>query len=259
MSAPVFDYDREDALGHYYLLLHGKIVHGLQFTDPIRARWPTTYYAETSGVGRAISSLPRGRPRRLGLVGLGTGTLAAYARSRDFLRIYEINPQVEALARTRFTYVPLSPARIRIVPGDARLSMERELARGEPQGFDLLALDAFNSDAIPVHLITEQAFAVYLRHLQPDGILAVHISNKYFDLEPVVDRLAGRFGLASVTVEDDAGEDQWWIYDSDWMLLSRNPRVLQVPGIAQAAVPSVGGADAPLWTDDYTSLFQVLR
>jgi hypothetical protein len=256
----VFGYRADDPVQHYYVLEHGQIIHGLQFTEPAKAKWPTTYYGQSSGVGLAIRGLPPGPGRRLGLVGLGTGTLASYGRKGDTLRIYEINPQVEALARSRFTYLARCPAQVDVVLGDARLSMENELARGEPQRFDLLALDAFNSDAIPVHLLTREAFAIYLQHLKPDGVIAVHISNLYFDLEPVVTALARHFGLASVTISDD-DESEWWIYGTTWMLVARNPARLQTALIRDAAdVPEAAdAAPPPLWTDDYTSLFKILR
>jgi hypothetical protein len=246
-------------LGEYNLLLHGKITHGMQFTDPVKSRWPTTYYGPTSGVGRAIGSLPHDRGRKLGLVGLGTGTLASYGRAADHIRIYEINPAVEQLSQSRFTYVNSSPAHVEIVHGDARLSMEQELARHEPQGFDVLALDAFNSDAIPVHLLTREAFAIYLQQIAPDGIIAVHISNRYFDLQPVVTHLAKEFGLACVTVDDDQGNDQWWIYETTWMLVARDPAVLQRSLIKSGSTKSYDRAGVPLWTDDYTSLFKILK
>ena len=246
-------------LGEYNLLLHGKITHGMQFTDPVKSRWPTTYYGPTSGVGRAIGSLPRGRSRKLGLVGLGTGTLASYGRAGDHIRIYEINPAVEELSRSRFSYVKSSPAQVEIVHGDARLSMEQELARHEPQGYDVLALDAFNSDAIPVHLLTREAFAIYLQQIADDGIIAVHISNRYFDLQPIVTNLAKEFGLACVTVDDDQNNEQWWIYETTWMLVARNPAVLQRPLIKESSTKSYNRAEVPLWTDDYTSLFKILK
>jgi len=246
-------------LGEYNLLLHGKITHGMQFLDPVRSRWPTTYYGPTSGVGRAIGSLPRDRGRKLGLVGLGTGTLATYGRAADHIRIYEINPAVEQLSQSRFTYVNSSPAQVEIVHGDARLSMEQELARHQPQNYDVLALDAFNSDAIPVHLLTREAFAIYLQQIAPDGIIAVHISNRYFDLQPVVTHLAKEFGLACVTVDDDQTNDRWWIYETTWMLVARDPAALQRPLIKDGATAAYDRVEVPLWTDDSTSLFKILK
>lgn len=254
----VFQYEQDNPLEHYYLLLHGKITHGMQFVDKEKATWATTYYGPTSGVGRAINSLPKDRGRKLGLVGLGTGSLAAYVRRPDTMRIYEINPQVEQLAQSRFTYVPRAPGKVSIVDGDARLSMEQELKDGQRQQYDLLALDAFNSDAIPVHLLTREAFKTYLDHLAPDGIIAVHISNRYFDLEPVVTNLARDLGLSVVTVDDD-DNGEWWIYDTTWMLLSKDPNALKRDSIAKGASQSVGNMAIPVWTDDYTALFKILR
>jgi SAM-dependent methyltransferase len=224
----VFDYARDEAEEHYRLLMHGATTHGLQFFDPAKAMLPSTYYGEHSGVGLALRHLPRATGRKLGLVGLGTGTLAAYGRSGDQLRIYEINPAVEQLARDPFTHLARSPAKIDVVMGDARLSLEREFAAGGSQQFDLLALDAFSSDAIPVHLLTREAVALYLRHLRPDGMLAVHISNRYLNLEPVVRALAQEFGMGMVTI---------------WMTTSRSGGFMRPPGSWSAAT-GTGWAEA---------------
>lgn len=255
----VVQYNADDPRAHYFSLVHGGITHGLQFTDPLLATLPTTYYGETSGVGRALKNLVRPDGRRIGLVGLGTGSLAAYGEEGDYLRIYEINPEVERLARTRFSYLEISDARIDVVMGDARVSMEHERDAGDRQGFDLLALDAFSSDAIPVHLLTTEAFALYLEHLKEDGIIAVHISNRYLDLQPVVRNLARHFGLGVVLISDDA-EEEWWNYRTTWMLLTRDEAFLELPEIGGVA----GAPDDPdrtvrPWTDDYASLFEVLR
>lgn len=250
--------DRE--YGHHYKLIHGVITHGLQFKNPIQSMWPTTYYGETSGVGLAIKHLqkPEGS-RKLGLVGLGTGSLATYGRAGDQVHIYEINPDVERVARDYFTYLEESDADIQVVLGDARLSMEEELGRGEPQQFDLLALDAFSSDAIPIHLLTKEAFDLYLRHLEKDGIIAVHISNRYLDLQPVVEKLAHEFGLSVATVSDDESES-WWIYRTKWVLIAREERLLEADEIREKTSPLSAKTDqAPIWTDDHASLVQVLR
>ncbi len=251
----ILDHHRDKPEDRYLLLRHGRITHGLQFTRPDFAKVPTTYYGPGSGVGLAIHSLPD-RPRRLGLVGLGTGTLATYGRPGDTLRIYEINPEVIDLAWSRFTYLSNCPAKVEIVPGDARLSLEREA----PQRFDLLALDAFSSDSVPVHLLTREAFAVYERHLATNGILAIHISNHYLDLEPVVLNLAREFrrGLMLIDPEDD--EEDWWIYGSTWALMSRDRDFYNRPEIYSVAVPFRTNAPVvPLWTDDFASLYQILR
>lgn len=254
----VFDYYPHDDEDHYHLLLHGATTHGLQFVDPKKAVMATTYYGETSGVGLAIQHLPE-RPRRLGLVGLGTGSLAVYGRPGDYLRIYEINPEVEKLATTQFRYLKYCLGTAEVIMGDARLIMEREIAAGNTQRFDLLALDAFSSDAIPVHLLTKEAFATYLKHLEPDGVIAVHISNRYLNLRPVVERLAREFGLGVVTISDD-DEPQWWIYATTWVLVTRNKALLEVDGIRDKADPSVPPAtDVPLWTDDYASLYAIMK
>ncbi len=256
----VFEYEKDNPAEHYYVLQHGRITHGLQFTDPAKSILPTSYYGEKSGVGLALRNLPRPQNRRIGLVGLGTGTLASYGSPGDTVRIYEINPQVRHLAETRFTYLATSLVRVEVVMGDARLSMENELERHEPQQFDLLALDAFSSDAIPVHLLTKEAFALYLQHLQPDGIIAVHISNRYLNLEPVVANVAKQFGLGVVTIADD-NEDDWWVYATTWMLVTRNPALFQIDDIRKAAMPSdeKAAAAVPLWTDDYASLWRILK
>src|SRR5207248_4401523 len=165
----------------------GTIVHGKQFLDPDRRGLPTSYYGPRSGIGLALLDARAHGPLRVGVVGPGAGTLAAYGRAGDVFRFYDINSGVVELARSEFTFLKDSPAKVEVALGDARLSLERE----RPQNFDVLALDAFSSDAIPVHLLTVEAFKTYLRHLKPGGVLAVHISNRYLDLVPVVQQ-AGR-------------------------------------------------------------------
>jgi len=251
----IYEHRKDQPEGRHLLLQHGRITHGLQFVDPERATWATTYYGAESGIGLAMQALPAGN-RRIGLVGLGTGTLAAYARAGDYLRIYELNPQVQRLAGSFFKYLGRCAAKVEVAPGDARLSMEREPS----QQFDLLALDAFSSDAIPVHLLTREAFALYGRHLKPNGVLAVHISNHYLDLEPVVANLARHFNYKAALIDYDETNETWWLYSATWMLLTRDEKFLESPGIAKGAYP-LGDkkTKAPLWTDDFTSLFQILK
>ncbi|HVS52740.1 MAG TPA: fused MFS/spermidine synthase [Opitutaceae bacterium] len=254
----VYDYSADDAVRHYHLLLHGATTHGLQFVSAEREMWHTTYYASTSGVGLAIGELPAG-PRRLGLVGLGTGTLASYGRAGDTVHIYEINPAVENLSHTTFTYVRKSPAKVEIAMGDARLSMERELADGRSQQFDLLALDAFSSDAIPVHLLTKESFEIYLRQIKPDGVIAVHVSNRYLDLRPVVENLAAHFGLSVATIFDD-DEDPWWVYRTTWILVTKNKALLSAEKIANVTeLPEKKKRTNALWTDDFASIYEILK
>jgi hypothetical protein len=254
----VFDYYPDDAEDNYRLLLHGATTHGIQFTKPEKAMMVTTYYAETSGVGRAIGAMPED-PRRIGLVGLGTGSLAAYGRAGDYLRIYEINPAVEELARSHFKYLDYCQAKVDVVMGDARLMMEREVEGNKSQQFDLLALDAFSSDAIPVHLLTREAFEIYLKQMKPNGVLAVHISNRYLDLQPVVEKLAEYFKLQVVTVADD-NEPDWWIYATTWMLVTRDKDFLTHDRIRDVAeLPGADKSKFPLWTDDYASLYSIMK
>lgn len=254
----VYDYSADDPERHYHLLLHGATTHGLQFVSEERAMWHTTYYGKTSGVGRALSLLPE-ENRRIGLVGLGTGTLASYGRAGDYLRIYEINPAVEELARSRFTYLQRCPARVDVVMGDARLRMEQELANRQPQRFDLLALDAFSSDAIPVHLLTKEAFEIYLRHVKPDGVIAVHVSNRYLNLTPVVENLAAHFGLGLATIPDDDAEE-WWVYRTTWIILTKNKELLANEEISEVTeAPDEDKALRVLWTDDHASLYEILK
>lgn len=255
----VFDYLPDSPDEHYYLLMHGATTHGLQFVSPEKALLPTSYYGEHSGIGLALRHLPRESGRRLGLVGLGTGTLAVYGQAGDTLRIYEINPAVEKLARDPFTHLARSPAKIDVVMGDARLSLEQELTAGQPQQFDLLALDAFSSDAIPAHLLTKEAFELYLKHMRPDGVIAVHISNRYLDLEPVVRALAQHFDLNMAVISDDY-EAEWWFYETTWILVTKNKTFLAQPAIKEATdIPSNTPHPPVLWTDDRTSLYEILR
>lgn len=254
----VYDHNRQDPLQHHTILQHGGITHGLQLRDPDQENSAVSYYSEESGIGKAFAALP-GSPRRIGAVGLGTGTLAVYARAGDSIRFYEINPEVERIARHHFTYISKCAGQVSIALGDARLSLERE----PPADFDILALDAFSSDAIPSHLLTREAFHVYMRHLTPGGIIAVHVSNHYLDLPPVVRALAREFGLYQVLVDFEAPDEDWWNYSSTWILLTRSKEVL-----ATEPIRSVLGETAPLsnskdreclWTDDFTSLYQILK
>ncbi|HCC56437.1 MAG TPA: hypothetical protein DEQ47_04110 [Solibacterales bacterium] len=235
-------------------LTHGTINHGEQFTDAALRRQPVTYYAPTSGIGRTLLELGKYGPLRIGVVGLGAGTLAAYGRPGDYIRYYEINPLVPGIAWNQFTYLRDTPARVEIALGDARLSLERETS----QQFDVLAIDAFSSDAIPVHLLTREAFRVYWRHLRPNGVLAVHVSNKYLDLAPVVRAIAVHSGMwaRQVTNEADTRSDT---FASDWVMVYARPGFGDLPWlndpVAQIAV--IPGLRE--WTDDYGNLWQILR
>jgi hypothetical protein len=249
---------------HAVDLYHGQILHGYQLQNPQLRRVPTAYFSGSSGLGLVFRHHPAraaGRPLRVGVLGLGAGTIAAWGLPGDLMRFYEIDPEVIRLARGEgghFTFLADSPARIETVEGDARVSLERERARGELGQFDLFAMDAFQSDAVPTHLLTLEAVRLYLDHLAPDGLLMVNVTNLNLNLEPVVDRLAQELGLAVAVVRDPG--DGWIGLRSHWALLTRNPDILAEPHLAESASPPRGLAGAsPLWTDDHAALFPLLR
>ncbi len=235
-------------------LVHGTILHGNQYLDPDLVREPSTYYTRTSGIGRVLEMLnPSAQPLKVGMIGLGAGTIAAYGAKGDEYRIYDINPAVVHIANTYFSYLHDSDAHVVTPLGDARLSLERE----PPQGFDVLAVDAFSSDAIPVHLITSEAVAAYLRHMKPNGIIAFHVTNRFLDLVPVVQAIGAANGLASVWISDDG--ETGMASRSDWVLLSRDRAALARPELAEHATPIVPHPEWRLWTDDFNNLVQVLK
>jgi hypothetical protein len=254
----------EGSTGMAYVMSHGITVHGLQFIDPELRQVPTTYYVSNAGAGLTILNHPKyGRDQQMqvGLLGLGVGTLASYAQPGDSYRLYEINPVVVDLAEGQgnyFSFLSDSKAEIVTVLGDARISLERELAGEDPQSFDVLVLDTFSSDSIPVHLVTKEAFALYLSHLAPDGIIAAHITNLHLDLQPVFWRLAQYYDLSIVRVNYPG--DSKGGYASHWILLARDPALLADPAIQGHAVNLEGySTNVRLWTDDYSNLFQILK
>ena len=245
----------DESTGRGFLnLSHGQTVHGVQLFPP-NAQLPALYYGENSGAGRAFAALPPGN-RRVGLIGLGIGTLAAYANPGDTFRFYEINPEVVRLAESRFSYLTNAAGKIEGVIGDARLLLE-----GEPnQHFDLIALDAFSSDSIPVHLLTREAFTTYERHLNTNGVIAVHISNRYLDLEKVLVNVAAHFNYRLLVIESRNIPDKWWLQPSTWVLLSRNETFMTNETLQLASRPArKSAAPIPLWTDDFASVFQILK
>ncbi len=237
-------------------MVHGRVVHGRQFLDEAGRRQPATYYSLSSGAGRVLGQTElqanSAEGRRIGVVGLGAGTLAVYARPGDHMRFYEINPDVIDLAWKHFSFLEDCEAEVKVLPGDARLVLEQEA----DQQFDVLVLDAFSGDAIPVHLLTTEAMQIYSRHLSHDGVLAVHISNSYFDLEPVVRALGDEFGLTARVQACERGADGGVALESVWMLLCREPEVL-----TKALGPDSAAANSRtvLWTDDRNNLLNVLR
>jgi spermidine synthase len=235
-------------------LVHGTILHGTQYRDPQMKRRATTYYTETSGIGRLLEALhPRLDPIRVGVIGLGTGTLAVYGSKGDVYRFYEINPHVLEVAQRDFSFLSGSDATIELALGDARLSLEREPA----QAFDLLAIDAFSSDAIPVHLITSEALAIYKRHMKPGGVIAFHVTNRFLNLVPVVEALAAAHGLQVIHIADEGADAL--ATRSDWMLLSADAQLLARPELAEHTREIVPRRDWRLWTDDFNNLVQVLK
>jgi SAM-dependent methyltransferase len=238
-------------------LTHGTINHGEQFLNPARRDLPTTYYGPNTGVGVAIQEKQKSGAIRVGVIGLGTGTISAYGRLGDYYRFYEINPLVFRLAHTEFTFIPDCKAKLDIAMGDARLSLERELEQGMAENFDVLAVDAFSSDSIPVHLLTLEAMKVFYRHLKPDGILAVHISNRYLDLEPVLAGLTAATGKAArvVDTEDDESQD---VFGATWVLVTSPATGFDATVIAKSAALE-SKRTVRLWTDDYSNLFKILK
>jgi SAM-dependent methyltransferase len=235
-------------------LMHGTIMHGKQYMHPNLRTEPTSYYTRNSGIGRLIEAMhPRTAPIRVGVIGLGAGTIAAYGAKGDVYRFYDINTGVVDIARRDFTFLKDSDATIEVSLGDARLSLERE----PPQRFDVLAIDAFSSDAIPVHLITREAVEVYLRHMQPDGVIAFHVTNRYLDLVPVVEGIANQLGLSALWI-DDPGLEMFG-NASSWVLLARDPARLADPKLAEHATAIAARRDWRVWTDDFNNLVQVLK
>ena len=239
-------------------LVHGVILHGLQSSDPALRRMATTYYGPESGAGLAINWYAQNRPNgsRVGVVGLGVGTLAVYGRAQDHYRFYEINDAVIDLAQDQFTYLSDSPAEKSFSLGDARLQLERE----PPQAFDVLVIDAFSSDAIPVHLITQEAMAVYLRHLKPDGAIVFHVTNRYLRLPPVVQQLAHDAGLMAMLLSHQPDDTSGRLLAStDYVLVTRNKALMADPEIQDAEYIIEPITGLRLWTDDFNNLLQVLK
>jgi SAM-dependent methyltransferase len=248
----VEQYD-DDETGPRRKLLHGIINHGEQILDQAWRRSPITYFCPDTGIGRAMRAL-EGTPRRIGILGLGCGTLLTYSRPGDVVRIYEINPLVLDLARREFTYIADAPARVETALGDGRLLLEREA----PQNFDILVMDAFSGDSVPVHLITREAFRTYFRHLRPGGILAVNISNRYLDLKPVMARAARDFGRTALAFDYTPEDDDRICFGNTWALVvgEETRRALALIQTGEVLEPRPGFR---AWTDDYSNLLGILK
>jgi hypothetical protein len=249
----VLERDVDDPSRHKFNFYSGRIVHGLQFTDPAKKHEPTAYFGRASGVGQALAEVADRQDLRVGIVGLGVGTLAVYAQPGHTFRFYEINDNVLRFAEEYFSYLGDCRGRPEVVLGDGRLSLERE----GPQNFDVLILDAFSGDAVPTHLLTREAFEIYRKHLRPDSVIAVNISNRYLDLAPVVAGLAEHFGYRMRQVRSPA-DPALGQFPAEWIVLSRR----DAGGAGETRTADEADARPPrkvLWTDDHSNLFEILK
>jgi SAM-dependent methyltransferase len=235
-------------------LQNGIIEHGREAFREDLIDQPTTYYGRESGVGLAIQLCCKDHPSRIGVIGLGTGTLAAYGRPGDVIRFYDLNPAVEPIARNLFTYVRHSKATVEVVPGDARVSLTNEA----PQRYDVIAIDAFSGDAIPVHLITSEALALYRRHLAPGGVVAFHVSNRYLQLAAVVRQLAEHAGMSATDIHSGDDEDQA-VYSAEWVLVTDDAALTAAFQVSADTEDIAVPRGLRRWTDDYNSLLPILR
>jgi hypothetical protein len=241
--------------GPVRVLMNGRIRHGMQMIESAeRRRIPTTYYGEDSGVGVALRHCCEGRAKNVGVIGLGAGTVAAYGEAGDRMRFYEINPLVEPVARNLFTYLRDSQAAITVVEGDGRAVLSSKA----PQGFDVLVVDAFSGDAIPLHLLTWEAMEVYRRQLAPGGVIAFHVSNSYLNLAPEIARLADAEGMQARVVESMEVPAEG-AYRATWVLVSGDAGFFAKPGVSGAAMKIARQPGMRVWTDDYSSLLPVMR
>jgi SAM-dependent methyltransferase len=249
-----------DPTGQYHLLVHGKTLHGMESLDPGRRDEPLTYYHRTGPIGQVLELYGQEASKKIGAIGLGAGSLASYAKPGQSWTYFEIDPVVLKLARDErfFTFLRDSPANLRVVLGDARLSLARE-----PNGaFDVLVVDAYSSDSIPVHLVTREALALYLQKLAPGGLLAFHISNWHLDLEPVFANLAHDAGLDCLVRDDTAVPPELLALGkspSVWLVMSRRPDELLALSRDPRWRPGQGNDEQKVWTDDYSSLLSVFR
>jgi len=249
----VRDYAADQPAQHERVMIHGRILHGQQFLAPERRRQPTSYYTENSGVGRLLRALAD-RPLQVGAVGLGAGTIATYGKTGDHYRFYEIDPAIAAAARRHFSFIADSAATVEVRIGDGRLLLLAEA----PAVLDVLVVDAFSGDAIPTHLLTREAIALYRQRLKPGGVIALHLSNSHLDLRGVVGQAATELGLQLAYVADPGIAGDVASSASDWVLLAEDRSVLDLPLIAQAAKPLPPGQGVRAWTDDYSNIVRVM-
>lgn len=259
----VSDYNRSEPRAYSRYLSHGSTTHGIQLMHPDFQRWPTTYYGPASGVGLIFAELETTRaPLRVGIVGLGVGTIAGYGQTGDLFRFYELDSAIARIAQSQFTALKHSLASTEIKLGDGRRLLANESHSGEEPRFDILIIDAFSSDSIPVHLLTSDAFEIYLRRLTPDGILILNVSNRLVDVRGQVLAQSHRFKLTAATIYHQPPPKDWWAFASEWVLLSRDPNRLNTPAILAAANGPVGiptDTYQTAWSDDFASLWSALR
>ncbi len=254
----VYDHPADNDMGPYRELRHGTIEHGEQFLWPQYLRYPTTYYAERSGLGLALRSLRIEGPINVGSIGLGAGTTAVYARPGDHYYFYDINPNVPVIAQTQFSFLTHCYGKHDIILGDARLSLENELKQGINRKFDLLSVDAFSGDAIPVHLLTTEAYKIYWQHLLPNGVLAVHVSNRYLALAPEVALAAAADGKMAMEINYEGNDDKEETA-SEWVLVTSRKGFFERDEIKPFVAKITPIAGLRLWTDDYSNLYKILR
>ena len=246
----------------YRSMYHGAIMHGGQLLGDSFRNTPADYFGPTSGYGRVFASLREIDPKKplsVGVIGLGAGVIAAWMKPGDRLVFYEISPRVVDIARREFTFLDDTSAKTEVVLGDGRLSLERE----PPRGYDVLGIDAFSGDSIPMHLVTREAMAIYVKHLKPDGVIVFQATNRFIDLLPVVKRLAAEFGLEAVNVADEpeTGEEgaDYWYSSTDQIIVTRNRKLLEWPRIAEAAEEIHERPELPVFTDAHHNLLRILK
>jgi hypothetical protein len=245
----------------YRSMYHGAIMHGGQLLGDAFRNTPADYFSPESGYGRVFTSLREMQPKQplnVGVIGLGAGVIAAWMKPADTLTFYEISPRVVDIARREFTFLADTPAKTQLVMGDGRLSLERE----PPRGYDVLGIDAFSGDSIPMHLVTREAMALYVKHIKPDGVIVFQATNRYIDLLPVVKRLAAEFGLEAVNIADtpDAEDGpQYWYSSTDQVIVTRNRRLLEWARIAEAAEEIEDRPGLPVFTDAHHNLLRILK
>jgi hypothetical protein len=245
----------------YRSMYHGGIMHGGQLLGDSFRNTPADYFSPGSGYGRVFTTWRQMEPRRklnVGVIGLGAGVLGAWMKPGDSLVFYEISPRVVDIAKREFTYLADTAARTEVILGDGRLSLERE----PPRGYDVMGIDAFSGDSIPMHLVTREAMALYVKHLNPDGVIVFQATNRFIDLLPVVKRLASEFGMEAVNVSDSPESEEgpeYWYSSTDQIIVTRNKRLLEHPLIADVADLIEDRADLPTFTDSHHNLLRILK